>query len=225
MKHDRGAALLALGRRHGEASAAVRGPHEGLVLAGPPGNHIDAAGDDEGRIEADAELADEVHVPLRLLDAFHEGLGAGLGDGAQILDQFVVTHADAVVGDGQRLGRLVGRDGDPEVGIALQQFGGRNGFVAQLVERIGGVGDELAQEDIAVGIDRMHHEMQELGDLCLELVRLGPVGSGCFLCCLGHDVLANPGEIGMPYGLAGAQVKGTKKRPDPGPGRKLRTPH
>jgi hypothetical protein len=60
----------------------------------------------------------------------------------------------------------------------------------------------------------MHHEMQELGDLCLELVRLGPVGSGCFLCCLGHDVLANPGEIGKPYGLAGAQVKGTKKRPD-----------
>ena len=57
-----------------------------------------------------------------------------------------------------------------------------NGLVAQLVERIGGVGDQLAQEDIAVGIDRMHHEMQELGDLRLELVRLGPIGSGCFLC-------------------------------------------
>jgi hypothetical protein len=71
----------------------------------------------------------------------------------------------------------------------------------------------------------MHHEMQELGHLGLELVRLGSIGSGCFLCCLGHGVLANPGEIGMPYGLAAAQVKGTKKRPDPGPGRKLRTPH
>ena len=100
-----------------------------------------------------------------------------------------------------------------------------NRLVAQLVERIGGVGDQLAQEDVAVGIDRMHHEMQELGHLGLELVRLGPIGSGCFLCGLGHDVLANPGEIGMPYGLAAAQVKGTKKRPDPGPGRKLRTPH
>ena len=70
--------------------------------------------------------------------------------------------------DGQGLGRLVGGDGDVELGIAGEQLRLGDRLVAQLVERVGGVGDEFAQEHVAVGIDRMHHEMQELGDLGLE---------------------------------------------------------
>ena len=58
----------------------------------------------------------------------------------------------------------------------------------------------------------MHHEMQELGHLRLELVRLGPIGSGCFLCGLGHDVLVESGRDRHAIsGLLAAQVKGTKK--------------
>ena len=115
-------------------------------------------------------------------DRLDEGLGAGLGDGAEIVDQFLPAHADAVVGDGQRLGRLVGvMSSIFEFGVAGDEFGLGDRLVAQLVEGIGGVGDEFAQEDVAVGIDRMHHEMQELGDLRLELMRLRRGGFGRLL--------------------------------------------
>ena len=44
-----------------------------------------------------AELADEFEVVLAVLHFFHEGGGAGLGDGAEIFDEFGLRHADAVI--------------------------------------------------------------------------------------------------------------------------------
>ena len=82
------------------------------------------------------------------------------------------AHADAVVADRQRLRRLVGGKLDLELGIVGDEFGLGDRLIAQLVAGIGGIGDEFAQEDVAVGIDRMHHEMQELGDFRLELMGL-----------------------------------------------------
>ena len=35
-----------------------------------------------------------------------------MGDGAEVLDQFAVRHADAGIGDGDGLRLVVGRDGD-----------------------------------------------------------------------------------------------------------------
>ena len=127
---------------------------------------------DEGRIEADPELADEIDPLARL---FHKGLGAGFGDGAQIVDKLVLAHADAAVGNGERLGRLVGGDDDIEQRRLFQQGRRGNGLIAQLVQRIGRIGNEFAQENIPVGINRMHHELQKLGHFRLECVgfRLG----------------------------------------------------
>ena len=80
---------------------------------------------------------------------------------------------------------LVGRDGDLEIGSAFEQLGLGDRLVAQLVERVGGIGDQLAQEHVAVGIDRMHHEVQELGDFRLESVGPGRAMSGAVCCCRG----------------------------------------
>ena len=84
-----------------ELALAVGGPHPGLVAAGPPGQHVDPLGHHEGRVEADAELADQLgaSVALARLDPLHEGAGSRAGDGAEILDQLVAAHADAVVVD------------------------------------------------------------------------------------------------------------------------------
>lgn len=109
-------------------------------------------------------------IALVRFGLLHEGLGAGFGDGAEIVDELGLAHADAIIGDRQGLGRLVGGDGDGEIGIAGNEVGLGDRLIAQFVERIGGIGDELAQEDVAVGIDRMHHEMQELGDFRLEIM-------------------------------------------------------
>ena len=71
--------------------------------SGAARDHVDPVRHHEGRIEADAELADQRGALGRLggLDPLHEGLGAGARDGAERLDHLVAAHADAVVLDGE----------------------------------------------------------------------------------------------------------------------------
>ena len=132
--------------------------------------------DHERRVEADAELADErggflAGVFRRKL--VEEGLGAGAGDGAKPLGQVFAGHADAVVREGQRLGVGIDRDLDRERRAVLDQFRLGDRFVAQLLAGVGRVGDELADENLPVGIDRMDHEMQQARNVGLEALRAG----------------------------------------------------
>ena len=46
-------------------------------------------------------------------------------------------------------------------------------LVTQLLAGVGGVGDELANEDVAVRIDRMDHQLQEARNIRLETLGLG----------------------------------------------------
>ena len=142
-------------------------PSVGGFRSGPARGDLDAVCHDEGRIEANPELADEIDPLARL---FHKGLGAGPGDGAQIVDKLVLTHPNAAVGDGQRLGRLVGGDDNVKQRRLFQKRWCGNGLVTQLVQRIGRIGNQLTQENIPVGINRMHHELQKLGHFRLERV-------------------------------------------------------
>ena len=96
------------------------------------------------------------------------GLGAGARDGAERLDHLVAAHADAVVLDGEA--PLVGIDGerDARLGVVAQQRRLGDRLVAQPLAGIGGIRDQLAQKYVFVGIDRMHHQVQQLGDIGLE---------------------------------------------------------
>ena len=77
------------------------------------GHHRHLLSHHEGGIEADTELADEPSVRLLLLgQRLEKGLGAGMRNSSQILDQFIPIHANARVGDGQCRLRLIGGDGD-----------------------------------------------------------------------------------------------------------------
>ena len=53
-------------------------------------------------------------------------------------------------------------------GVLAQELGLGDRLVAQPVAGVRRVGDQLAQEDIGLGIDRMHHQPQQLGDLGLK---------------------------------------------------------
>ena len=101
----RGASVARIDRRDGEAAFAVGRPHPGRVRTGAARNHVHPVGDHEGRIEADAELADQRGFLVRLggFDPVDEGFGAGPGDGAERLDHLLAAHADAVVFDGELL--------------------------------------------------------------------------------------------------------------------------
>ena len=185
---DGGAGALALGVAQGVRAVAGRLPAGRVQLAGAAGHQGDPVGDHERRVEPDAELADQLgrhglllglagRVPtprLASLDRAQELAGAGPGDRADVLDHLLARHPDAVVGDRERALGAVGLDPDVEIGGV--ELGSGQLLEPQLVERVGGVGHQLAQEDVLVRVQRVDHEVQELLDLGLELVAFA--GSG-----------------------------------------------
>ena len=141
----------------------------------------------EGRIEAHAELTDQVlhrGVGLHFLAGsffrffgdlvgfFQFGkklFGAGLGDGADVFDDLFFRHADTVVGDGQRFSLFIGSEADHKLAVPFQQLAVGEGSETQLVDGVAGVGDQLTQKDLVVGVDRIDHQVQQLFGLRLKL--------------------------------------------------------
>ena len=182
VQDDAGAADVGVGFGNGEAALAVRLPHPGLALAGLAAGDLDKIGDHEGGVEADAELPDQRHVLARVAaELFEEGAGAGAGDGAQILDQILAVHADAVVGDGDGRGVLVDGDRDLEGAAVGGEIGLGQGRVAEPVAGVGGIGDQLPQEDLLVRIDRVDHQVEDAPHLGLELQCI--LAHGAVLSC------------------------------------------
>ena len=91
-----------------ETGAARRAPDPCLARSGPAAHHLDAVGDHERRIEADAELADQPLAILGLGQPADEGARPRPRDGPEVVDHLLPVHADAGVGDGQRAGLDVG---------------------------------------------------------------------------------------------------------------------
>jgi hypothetical protein len=77
-------------------------------------------------------------------------------------------HADAGIAHRQGVGFLVRGDTDFRCLAVADQFGPGDRFIAELVAGVGRVRNQLAEEDVGLGIDRMHHQVQKLGDLGLE---------------------------------------------------------
>src|SRR6185503_13833466 len=125
--------------------------------------------DDEGGIEPYAELADEVGI-FHLISgqALEKLTRTRLRDGADICDDLLARHADAVVGDRYGSGGGVEIHVDRELAVVLEQGAVGHGLEAQLVARIRCVGYQLAQEDLLVAIQGVNHQIQELLDLGLE---------------------------------------------------------
>ena len=189
VQRDAGAAcrcVREIGLGHGIASLAVRRPDKGMGAAGMARDDIDLVGHHEGGIEANAKLADQLRTfaGLGSLDALHEGARAGTGNGAERLDHIVAAHADAIVLDDQPVAFGVKRQRDARCRIVVEQFRRADGLVAQLLAGISRVGDQLAQEHILVGIDRVHHEMQQARDIGFEDMIFNGFFGGIAHACL-----------------------------------------
>ncbi|MNF69944.1 hypothetical protein D3C84_518410 [compost metagenome] len=154
-----------------ELALALRRPMHAFTgrQTGAAAEHVDLVGDDKGRIEAHAELTDQVRVlPLVAGQVLEEVGGARLGNGAEVGDRVLAAHADAVVLEGDGLGFLVETDANLQRGAAFQQLGLGQRLKTQLVGGIRGVGDQFAKENFLVGIQRMDHQVQQLLHLGLE---------------------------------------------------------
>ncbi len=133
------------------------------AVARGAGAHGDFVRHDERRVEAYAELTDQLAV-FRLVRAhgLKERFGAGFGDGSEVVNHLVAVHPDAVIGDGQGAVLFIKRDAHAQLAVAFIQIRVRQRAEAQLVRRIRGVGNQLTQEDFFVGIQGMDHQVQKL---------------------------------------------------------------
>ena len=166
-----GAALGAFDLVYIKLAGAGAGPAHAFARrqAGAPAFHGDAVGHDEAGVKAHAELADQLRVAFLVARELGDKLArAALGDGAQVVDGFLLRQADAVVGDGQGFGGLVKADAHLELRGAFVQAGVVQRFKAQLVAGVRGVGNEFPQKDVRVGIQRMRDQLQQLGDFGLK---------------------------------------------------------
>ena len=152
VERDRGPAGRALGVLDRVRTVPGRHPARRLGLAGLAGDQLDLAGDHERRVEADAELADQLR--RHLLPGLHgveELARAGLRDRADVLHDLRARHPDPVVPDREGALRGVGLELDLERAPTAQLRPGQL-LESQLVERVRGVRHQLAQEDVLVGI-------------------------------------------------------------------------
>ena len=171
---DGGAALdvgLIRGFLHGKRAGPVGNPAVGgAVAGGGERGHFNLVRDHEHGIEADAEASDDVgsvagRAVFGGLGVFlEEGFRTGVGDGPEVFDHLVAGHADACIGDGQAILHFVRRNPDFE-----RQLGITDGLVlrlaleeTQLVQRIRGVGNELTQKNLPVGIQGVGEDIQNL---------------------------------------------------------------
>jgi hypothetical protein len=87
-------------------------------------------------------------------------------------ETYSLGHTNTSVTDGKSLGLLVGNDVDPEILARVKLAWVRQGLIANLVKSIRGIGNQLPQEDLLVGVDCVDNEGEKLRDLSLELKSL-----------------------------------------------------
>ena len=118
--------------------------------------------------------------PMRLAASLPASSAASLSRKARVPERAIVPSASTSSSrlmptplslKADRLG--VGIDGDlnGERPAGLDQLGLGDRLVAQLLARVGGVGDELANENVAIRVDGMDHEMQQPRNVGLEALR------------------------------------------------------
>ena len=171
---------------NGVALDAVGLPGEGFGLAVCAGGYGNFFGDHERGVEAHAELADDVYIFALLLGVFGLELeAAGMSDGAQVGFQLFAGHADARVGNRDGASVLVERHVDGKIVLGNGDGGVGEALEVELVNRVGCVGDKLAQEDFLVGVNGVDHQIKELFAFRFELLHSNPSFNGllCTFAC------------------------------------------
>ena len=210
MQYDGSAGVFALPRRQRVFAAAVARPGPGVRAVGPAGGDLHPVGDHERTLKTYAELADQgrAFVGLGPLEAGGESARARAGDGAEVLREVIAAHADAIILDRQRAGRAVRNHADFGV-----RRGGNRGvgerFEAPAVGRVGGVGDKLAQENLALGVERVDDQVEQAPNFRAEAVtlkrgrRLGVGHGGSSNCRDCGDICRRRQEINTLYPTPG----------------------
>ena len=132
----------------------------------------DAVGDHERGVEAHAELADDVDIGVLLvlfLGLLAELVGTRRRDDTEVVFKLFAAHADAVIRDRQRAVLLVDRHRDGKIAAVHADLVVRQRDVTELVDSVAGVGNDLAQEDLLVRVNRVDHQIEQTLRFCFKL--------------------------------------------------------
>ena len=125
-------------------------PAHALIAAASKRLDRNLVGDDERGVETDAELADQLRIVLLVARHPLEKLGRTRArDRAQVVDKLVARHTDVHYGQLSLL--LVQLDANGKLVLA-EQLRVTQGLEAQLVGRIGSVGNQLTKENFLVAV-------------------------------------------------------------------------
>ena len=102
-----------------------------------------------------------------------------MSDGAQVGFQLFAGHADSCVGNRDGASVLVERHVNGEIVLGNGDGGVGEALEVELVNRVGRVGDKLAQEDFLVGVNGVDHQIKELFAFCFELLHSDPSFMAC----------------------------------------------
>ena len=165
-----GAVTRALAGLDGITLEAIGLPYVRRILAIRAAHNLNALSHHERRVEADAELADDVHgVALALGVLGLELLAARMGDGTQVLLKLIGRHTNTIIRNGNGTRIAVKTHTNRKIVLVDLHAIVCKALEIELVDCIRRVGDELAQEDFLVGVNRVDHEIEELLALCFEL--------------------------------------------------------
>mmetsp|Transcript_26488 Transcript_26488/g.41502 ORF Transcript_26488/g.41502 Transcript_26488/m.41502 type:complete len:332 (-) Transcript_26488:197-1192(-) len=153
-----------------EGSISLGDPHH-LVVVVVLGDNGHGISNKVNGVETNTELSDEVHVTL-LGHLLKEAGGSRLGDSSQVVPEVVCCHADSSVRDADGASILVSGDADLELGLVTvaQHRGIGEREETDLVQGVRGVRDQLTQEDLLLGIQRVNDDVHQAPDLGLELL-------------------------------------------------------
>lgn len=174
LENDAGSSLEVLmvdSLGNGESSTGVGLPSPDLVTVHRFGDDGNLLGDEEGRVESYSELTDHRDVSSAG-KGLHEGLGAGTGDDSEIVDHFLLGHTDTGIVEGKGVVALVRDDSDLEVGLDIDASGLGVGdrLVSDLVQSVGGIGDQFSEEDVLVRVEGVDDQSHQLLDISVERV-------------------------------------------------------
>ena len=104
---------------------------------------------------------------------------AGFRNSANIGNDFIARHANAVVTDGHRARLRIKRNANLQLGVGLKQRFVGQCLKAQLISSIRRIGNQFAQKNLLVAIQGVNHQLQQLFNLGLKSVGFfSGVGSG-----------------------------------------------
>jgi hypothetical protein len=99
---------------------------------------------------------------------FHESLSTGFGDGTEIVDQITLGHTNTSIFDSKGVVGFVWNQTDFKVGFGVHDGGISQRLIPDLIKGIGGIGDQLSQEDFLVGVKGVDDKGQQLVDVSRE---------------------------------------------------------